>query len=51
MLITTFCMSERSKNKYSQFLREKGLAKKRYYPMEIKFTLDKGEYELFEYLI
>ncbi len=51
MFITTFCMLERSKNRYYQFLRDKGLARKRYYPMEIKFTLDKSEYELFEYLI
>jgi hypothetical protein len=51
MIITTFCMLERAKNRYYQFLKEKGLAEKGHYPMEIRFNLYEGEYELIEYLI
>jgi hypothetical protein len=50
MVITTFCMLERAKNRYHQFLREKGLAKERFYPLEIVFKLHESEYNLVEYL-
>jgi hypothetical protein len=51
LLIKPSFMLNSAKDKYYKFLRKRGLVKGNDYPTEIKFKLDKSEYELVEYVI
>ena len=51
LLITPAFALNSIKDRYYKFLRERGLVKENKYPTELKFKLDKSEYELVEYLI
>ena len=51
LLIKPSFMLNSAKDKYYKFLRKRGLVEGDDYPTEIKFKLDKSEYELVEYLV
>jgi len=51
LLIKPSFMLNSAKDKYYKFLRKRGLVRGSDYPTEIKFNLDKSEYELVEYII
>jgi hypothetical protein len=51
LLIKPSFMLNSAKEKYYNFLRKGGLVREDDYLTEIKFSLDKGEYELVEYLV